>query len=120
MILADTSIWIGHLRHGNKELVDRLRSEQILMHPLVIGEIAAGSLKDRTELRARLQRLPRAISARDYLVLQMIEAHKLYGLGLSFFDLHLLASARLTPEARLWSTDKALAAAAQRLGVAFE
>ena len=117
MILADTSIWIDHLRRTDPQMVSRLEGDLILMHPLVMGEIAVGSLKDRSQLLSRLDRLPRAKIARHYLVLQLIEGHRLYSRGLSYIDVSLLASARLTPEAQLWTRDIGLADAARLLDV---
>ena len=117
MILADTSVWIDHLRKTDPQMVSRLDSDLILMHPLVLGEIAVGSLRDRSRLLSRLDRLPRAKLARHYLVLQLIEGHRLYSRGLSYIDVSLLASARLTPEAQLWTRDNDLADAARQLDV---
>ena len=117
MILADTSVWIDHLRKTDPQMVSRLDSDLILMHPLVLGEIAVGSLRDRSRLLSRLDRLPRAKLARHYLVLQLIEGHRLYSRGLSYIDVSLLASARLTPEAQLWTRNNDLADAARQLDV---
>lgn len=117
MILADTSVWIDHIRSSDAKLVERLENGAIVMHPFILGEIAVGSLRDRTVLLSRLGRLPFALSAQPCLVLQLIEAHQLYSRGLSYFDISLLASARLTPETALWTRDRRLAAAADELGV---
>ena len=40
MILADTSVWIDHLRSENLQLTVLLRDDQVLMHPMVVGELA--------------------------------------------------------------------------------
>jgi len=45
--LADTSIWIGHLRRGNDRLASCLDSDLVLIHPFIIDEIACGNLRDR-------------------------------------------------------------------------
>jgi hypothetical protein len=42
---------------------------------------------------------------------------RLYGHGLGFIDAHLLAAALLTPDARLWTRDRRLRDAAERVGV---
>ena len=34
MILADTSVWIDHLRHGSAEMEALLLQGQIVIHPL--------------------------------------------------------------------------------------
>ena len=49
MILADTSIWIDHLRAGNKEMRRYLDEGQIVIHPLIAAELALGSLQERTK-----------------------------------------------------------------------
>nr|MBW4036397.1 type II toxin-antitoxin system VapC family toxin [Pseudomonadota bacterium] len=40
------------------------------------------------------------------------------GIGIGYIDAHLLASTLLTPDAALWTRDRRLHAAAQRLGLA--
>jgi hypothetical protein len=47
-----------------------------------------------------------------------IEWHKLYSCGIGYVDAYLLASARITPGARLCSRDKRPRAQAERPGVA--
>jgi predicted nucleic acid-binding protein len=58
VILADTSVWIDHLRHGNQRLGQLLDDAQIAVHPFVIGELAYGTLRARGEILALLGRLP--------------------------------------------------------------
>lgn len=53
--------------------------------------------------------------ATDDEVLGFVEANGLHGLGVGYIDVHLLASARLTAGARVWTRDQRLAAVAQRL-----
>ena len=116
MILADTSVWVDHLRAGDPALVALLNAAQVLAHPLVIGEIAMGNLKHRDVILADLQDLPQAVVATDAEVLQFIERRALAGLGLGYIDACLLAAVQLTPAATLWTRDKRLAEAAERLG----
>ena len=42
LILADTSIWIDHLRSGNREMRRHLDQGRIVVHPLIIAELALG------------------------------------------------------------------------------
>ena len=49
MILADTTIWVDHFRSPEPELLAHLETREILMHSMVIGELACGNL--RTERR---------------------------------------------------------------------
>ena len=51
MILADTSVWVDHLRRPNSEMIERLTARDILIHPFVIGELACGTLPDRSVLQ---------------------------------------------------------------------
>jgi len=88
------------------------------MHPFVVGEIACGSLADRALILELLQQLPSAIVAEPDEVLGYVERHKLYGKGLGYVDIHLLASAAIEGT-KLWTRDKRLRAAVQELGCAF-
>ena len=51
--------------------------------------------------------------------LYFIEKHKLYGKGIGFIDIHLLASAKLA-QTKLWSLDKKLNSAAIELGINYK
>jgi hypothetical protein len=117
MILADTSVWIDHFRKADAELSGYLHETRVLIHPFVLGEIALGSLKNRNSLLENLAELPNAVQASDDEVLAFIEAENLAGSGIGYIDAHLLASARLTPGAKLWAKGKRLVAAAERLGL---
>lgn len=92
-----------------------LRSEEVAIHAFVVGELALGTLAARQKVLADLQDLPPVITAHEYEVLQLIHARSLYGRGLGYIDAHLLASALLTPETKLWTRDKRLRAAAKQL-----
>ena len=118
MILVDTSVWVDHLRIGDALLQDLLDKDQVLAHPFVIGELGLGSIPRRAATLLQLLRLPTAIVANHDEVMRLVERQRLYGLGLSYADVHLLAAARLTPEATLWTRDKNLSAAAERLSLA--
>jgi predicted nucleic acid-binding protein len=50
--------------------------------------------------------------------LVFIEHHRLYGKGIGYVDIHLLASVALTNGARLWTRDKRLHSVADDLGLA--
>lgn len=116
MILADTSVWIGHLRSQEPDLSAALEAMSILVHPFVIGELACGNLRNRGEVLGLLGALPQPKVATNAEALSFIERHSLAGTGLGFVDVHLLASAALT-SVQLWTLDKRLAAAAGALGL---
>ncbi|HEX2800714.1 MAG TPA: PIN domain-containing protein [Phenylobacterium sp.] len=118
MILADTSLWIDHLRGGDAEFAAWLDIGQVLTHPFVIGELAVGNLNRRELLLHDLARLPPAVVARPEEVLALISREKLYGLGLGYVDAALLASVLLTPAATLKTRDRRLQRVADRLRTA--
>jgi len=111
-ILADTSIWIDHLRQGNADLASWLETGQILIHPAVVAEIALGSLRDRQTVLTSLWLLPRVETASDEEVIGLIERRTLWNRGIGFVDAHLIASVLLSPGTRLWTRDKRLREAA--------
>lgn len=118
MILVDTSIWIDHLRGTEPHLSELLNNGQVCMHPHVLGEIALGSLRNRTLVLDAMRDLPQATVATDEEVYQFIEDHALFGLGIGYTDAHLLAAARLSPGTQLWTRDRRLGLAATRLSLA--
>jgi predicted nucleic acid-binding protein len=118
VILADTSIWVAHVRTTDPELRALLESRSIVTHPLVIGEVAMGNLPRRSVFLDNLGKLPRAIVATDAEAMSLMERERLFGLGLGYVDLHLLAGVLLTPGAVLWTSDRRLRDVAVRMGVA--
>jgi predicted nucleic acid-binding protein len=120
VILVDTSVWIDFLRHGDDQLSGLLTRSAVLSHPCVIGELALGNLRNRDEILTLLRDLPRATVAEHDEVLRLINDRRLHGHGIGYVDAHLLAAARLTPDATLWTRDKRLASLARRTGVGFE
>jgi predicted nucleic acid-binding protein len=118
MILADTSVWIDHLRGADDVLGGLLEGGQVLAHPFVTGEIALGSLRQRSLILGALAGLPQALVASEDEVLDFIERHALHGRGIGYVDVHLLASTRLTPDAELYTRDKRLLIIAGELGLA--
>jgi predicted nucleic acid-binding protein len=114
MILADTSVWIDHLRYGNPRLKQLLLTEAVACHPFVIGELACENLGNREEALSLMHALPSLPVADAGEMLYFIDSHRLMGRGLGLIDMHLLASAELG-EAALWTLDKRLRKAAQEL-----
>jgi predicted nucleic acid-binding protein len=88
----------------------------VAMHPFVVGEIACGSLADRSTILELIQDLPTSVVAESEEVLGFIERHGLHGKGIGYVDVHLLASVTLTDGAKLWTRDKRLRAVADELG----
>jgi len=119
LILVDTSVWVDHLRRGDPGLVALLERAAVVMHPFVMGEIACGSLKDRQSLLELLHDLPGAVIATDDEAMQFIERHRLFGKGIGYIDVHLLASVALTGGAQLWTRDQRLRQVAASMGFAY-
>jgi len=92
-------------------------AERILIHPVVIGEVAMGRVPDRPGTLRILSKLPQAEVARHEEVLQLIEDWKLYDCGMGYGDAQLLASVLLTSGSRLWTRDRALRKVARQLSL---
>ena len=114
MILVDTSVWVDHLRRGDRELVSALETGEVACHEFVIGELACGHISARAEILGLLAALPRAPVVEHEEVLAFIERHDLAGVGIGWLDAHLLASARLG-RLELWTRDGRLRRAALRI-----
>jgi predicted nucleic acid-binding protein len=117
LILADTSVWIDHLRSGDKEMRERLDRGEIAIHPFVIAELALGSLKERIKTLALMDLLPQVRVAHIGEVRLAIEARRLNGLGIGLIDAHLIASAFIDSSLLLWTRDKRLRLVAEDLGI---
>jgi predicted nucleic acid-binding protein len=116
MTVVDTSVWVDHLRSGNRALVALLERDEVLTHPFVIGELACGQIRNRDEFLELLGTLPGAVVADHLDVLDFVDTHRLHGRGIGWVDAHLLASARLS-HARLITLDVPLSRAAARVGL---
>ena len=111
MILVDTSVWISHFRTGGSKLGDLLSQALVMVHPFVRGELVCGNLKHRARILSDLDALPSALFATHEEVVSLVEARKLWGLGIGWIDAHLLASALLS-NCQLWTLEGRLARAA--------
>ena len=105
----DTSVWIDHLRRGNDRLRTLLEEGEVLCHPFIIGELALGNLRNRSEVLSLLEALPPVVLAEHGEVMRFVDEQHLMGkgLGLGYVDAHLLASALLAG-APLWTLDRKL------------
>jgi hypothetical protein len=117
MILADTSVWVDHLRYGRELMQSRLEDVEIACHAFVIGELACGNLGNRREILALLHALPRLDTATDEEVFELIERARLWGYGAGWIDMHLIASA-LISGVPIWTRDRRLSGLAAQVGVA--
>ncbi|HPE07864.1 MAG TPA: hypothetical protein PLW50_09115 [Smithellaceae bacterium] len=118
MVLVDTSVWVSHFRDGNIELANLLNEGRVLCHPLIVGELACGNLKDKAVILSFLQLLPMSMEAEHEEVLLFIENNRLMGKGMGYVDVHLITSAVLTG-VPIWTLDRKLAQAASSLRIKY-
>ena len=114
--LVDTSVWLEYFKKGADPLEQLLLENRVLTHSIVIGELSCGSLKNRNKTLGDLKLLPKAKEAESGEAIELIESHRLYGKGLGFTDIQLLASALITG-CTLLSFDKAIHRAAKELKI---
>ncbi|WPH23861.1 type II toxin-antitoxin system VapC family toxin [Variovorax paradoxus] len=117
-VLVDTSVWVDHFRARNAALEQLLELDKVLMHPMVLGELACGTPPSRKQTLGYLQHLRQMQQANLREVLVLIETERLFGVGCGLVDLTLLASTLMTPGAELWTLDRRLGDLAQRFAVA--
>jgi predicted nucleic acid-binding protein len=117
-VLVDTSVWVDHFRRPNEELIELLAKDSVMVHSMVVGEVACGRPPDRTETLAALAELQKAQHASLEETMVLLEAEQLFGSGCGFVDMILLASTRITSGATLWTLDNRLVGLAERLGIA--
>jgi predicted nucleic acid-binding protein len=120
LVIADSSIWIDHINQGDPELVDLMKQRRVRLHPMIIAEIALGSIKQRATMLEELNAFPQIDSSSHSEVMAMIEWVKLFGTGVGYVDAHLLAATRQLRSGLLWTRDKCLKEQAKRLGVAYQ
>lgn len=116
-VLVDTSVWLAHFRQRNDVLANLLDFDLVMVHPLILGELACGTPPNRLQTLGDLGSLQQVQQASVREVIDFIERERLFGLGCGLIDLQLLASTLLTQGVALWSMDKRLCTLAERFGV---
>ncbi|WP_338803248.1 VapC toxin family PIN domain ribonuclease [Xenorhabdus griffiniae] len=120
-VLVDTSVWVDHFKNRNDGLVQLLSWDLVLIHPMILAEIACGTPPaPRQRTLGDLGLLPQSHYASIAEVMAFIENKKLYGLGCGFVDITLLASTMITPGAKLWTLDKRLEGLAKRFNANYQ
>ncbi|GAB2680597.1 type II toxin-antitoxin system VapC family toxin [Aliiglaciecola aliphaticivorans] len=119
MVLVDSSVWIDHLRRKDDVLSQLLINGQVCIHPMIIGELACGHLRNRVSIIKLWQNLPHANHATHQEALHCLEKHSLFGKGVGFIDLHLLASTLLSNNTFLWTNDRRLKKLADDMKLSF-
>ena len=102
-VLVDTSVWIGHFKQRNAQLVALLESGRVVCHPYVVVEVACGTPPNRRAIITLLAELESVPVATPDEVLEMTERRNLYGRGCGFVDMSLLASTLLSEYALIWT-----------------
>jgi len=77
MTLVDTSVWVNHFRRSDTMLTNLLADNLVVLHPFVLGEIAAGNLRDRSQTLADLALLPRSPLAEELEVHFLLDSRRL-------------------------------------------
>jgi len=116
-VLVDTSVWVDHFRRRNATLVELIRSDMALTHPMVVLELACGTPPQRTQTLADLDLLQSVRQASLSEVRAFIDREALFGLGCGLVDMMLLTSTFMTPGTQLWTLDLRLAGLAERFGI---
>ncbi|OBK23576.1 type II toxin-antitoxin system VapC family toxin [Mycobacterium asiaticum] len=117
MILVDTAVWIDHLLTTEPRLVEQLELDAIGSHPLVVEELALGSIAGREVMLDLLGNLTQFPTAQHAEILHLVERRQLWARGLSAVDVHLMAAVIMVEGAKLWTRDKRLKAASLDTGV---
>ncbi len=121
MILVDTSVWIRFLAGREpyaKGLDQLLARDEVAGHEMVFGELLIGDRGGRRRLLEGYALMHQAETVRHREVVQFVQRHRLFGRGVGWVDLHLLASA-LVGGFRIWTADPRFAAVAQELRVVY-
>ena len=118
-MLIDTSVWIDHFRQAEPALIAALDRADAQCHDFVLGELACGMLPRRDEILILMQTLPRLAAVSHREAMAFVTERRLWGRGLGWVDVSLLAAALLSGTA-LWTRDRRLRKAAHDLGIGWE
>ncbi len=118
-VLADTNIWCRYFREGQDRLSSLIEYDFLAIHPLVIGELSVANLPSRNQTLIDLQAFPALRPASFAETHHLIELHKLWGKGLQWNDLAILASVIASDNVLLWTEDKRLAEMAGQFSVCY-
>ena len=116
-MLADTSVWVAHMRHSKFELVENLASENVLMHMIMMGELACGNIRDRSQRLIDWEEMPMAARSFDEEVFEELEARRLMGPGIAFCDAHLRCPVLERRDTPVLTYDRRLKRVASDLGI---
>jgi predicted nucleic acid-binding protein len=121
MVLVDTSMWIRFLAGQAPfaaELDRLLGLGEVSGHELVYGEILIGDRGGRGKLLASCERMHQATMVPHREVVAFARHRELYGRGMRWIDVHLLASA-IVGRLQLWTADARFSAVAHQFDFAY-
>jgi predicted nucleic acid-binding protein len=121
VVLVDTSVWVRALagKQPYRDNLDKLlATESVLGHEFVYGELLIGDAGARAKTLASYALFMQAPTVAHAEVVSLVRARRLYGRGIGWVDVHLLASSMVTRSA-LYTADGPLQELAESLGVAY-
>ena len=122
MVLVDTSVWIRYLanRAPFAAGLDRLLDlDEVARHELVYGELLIGDRGGRRKLLAAYEGMHQASLVPHRDLVWFVRERELFGRGVGWIDIQLLASAILG-RMQLLTVDLRFSAVAREFGVAYE
>jgi predicted nucleic acid-binding protein len=122
MVLVDTSVWVRFLAGrqpyatGLDELLTR---DEVVGHEMVFGELLIGDRGGRVKLLGSYVQMQQSNTIPHNEVVEFVRERRLFGRGVGWIDLHLLASA-VVGQLELWTADRQFAAVAAELRISFD
>lgn len=118
MILVDSSVWIQHFKKTDSFLVNSLKEDRVVVHPLIIQEISLGHIKNRELIIELVSYLHIAPTASHQQIQEFILKNKLAGSGVGVIDIHLLYAA-VRGKLSIYTFDKSLNKLSKKFGCSF-
>jgi len=84
VILVDTSVWVNHFQSSDRALTHLLDEGLAATNPFILGELAAGNLKNRAATPSLFRTLPQASIASEPEVHHFVDIHRLWGRSLGW------------------------------------
>jgi predicted nucleic acid-binding protein len=122
MVLVDTSVWIRFLANRTPfaaHLDALLNRDEVIGHAFVCGELLTGDKGGRRQLLAWYEQMHQVPRVAHREVVAFVRERRLYGRGLGWIDMHLLASA-VVGRLQIWTADSRLGELARELDVAYD
>jgi predicted nucleic acid-binding protein len=116
IVVVDTSVWVAHFSGRDPTIGHRLLASAVMVHDFTVGELVLGVLPRSRRVPEEIGAMGRVPALPHSVVLEFVIQHRLQEMGIGWVDAHVLASTA-SAGARLWTLDKAFAAAAVRAGV---